>query len=346
MFHNELANLRLASRKSSTRQFIIRRALYWKTALAFALDVSMALESPLVITATRFHAPLMQTQVLLKLDNTATSLSTRFSGAALQRAHSIHFFAAIDRYNALWSSPERSFRRDCARFGYLRSYREQCLSGCYRVWAQATGRSWPILGKVLRDAIMSSLLRGSTYLGSCRRTAQCNENYIVHYRKRSRFSNVPEVIIRQLERAWTSSRCSSARARSIIGEYFTRMQFCPLSASVYVHSQMCTFICDPYCRNCKSRGTVNLFACRHDTSYDTRKKRETKLGLYGRSIVQKWGLFLTHWLPRDTSPRIGVAYVVTFPREIYFISCTNYIAKRANVSYRFAFHRKQCSFSL
>lgn len=71
------------------------------------------LESPLVITATRFHAPLMQTQVLLKLDNTATSLSTRFSGASLQRAHSIHFFAAIDRYNALWSSPERSFRRDC-----------------------------------------------------------------------------------------------------------------------------------------------------------------------------------------------------------------------------------------
>jgi len=89
----------------------------------------MALESPLVITATRFHAPLMQTPVLLKVDNTATSLSTGFSGASLQRAHSIHFFAArIDRYNALWSSPERSFRRDCGRFGwYLRSYREQWL---------------------------------------------------------------------------------------------------------------------------------------------------------------------------------------------------------------------------
>lgn len=173
---------------------------------------------PLSYHSDSFSCAAHANPVLLKLDNTATSLSTRFSGVSLQRAHSIHFFTAIDRYNALWSSPERSFRRDCGRFGwYLRSYREQCLSGCYRVWAQATGRSWPILGKVLRDAIMSSLLRESTYLGSCRRTAQCNENYIVHYRKRSRFSNVPEVIIRQLERTWTCSRCSSARARSIIG---------------------------------------------------------------------------------------------------------------------------------
>jgi len=61
MFHNELTNLRLASGKSSTR-FIVRRGLYWKTAIAFALNVFMALESPLVITATRFHAPLMQTR--------------------------------------------------------------------------------------------------------------------------------------------------------------------------------------------------------------------------------------------------------------------------------------------
>lgn len=225
---------------------------------------------PLSYHSDSFSCTAHANPVLLKLDNTATSLSTRFSSTSLQRAHSIHFFAAIDRYNALWSSPERSFRRDCGRFGwYLRSYREQCLSGCYRVWAQATGRSWPILGKVLRDAIMSSLLRESTYLESCRRTAQCNENYIVHYRKRSRFSNVPRVIIRQLERAWTSSRCSSARVRSIILSEvsYTRAISSIISERRYILK--CVYYIPIVFAIliaviAKSCSVVYLFACRHD----------------------------------------------------------------------------------
>lgn len=81
----------------------------------------------------------------------------------------------------------------------VRTRRKQCLSGCYRVWAQAARRSWPISREVLRDAIIPSPARARTT--DTRQTVRqrCNENYILHYRKRlgRPFSNVSRVIICQ-----------------------------------------------------------------------------------------------------------------------------------------------------
>lgn len=168
MFQNAPANVRLASGKWSHPVYYPTGSLLKNRDRVRSQRVR-GTRKPLSYHSDSFSCAAHANPVLLKLDNTATSLSTQFSGVSKSVLDSL-FRRHQSIYNALWSSPERSFRRDCGRFGwYLRSYREQCLSGCYRVWAQATGRSWPILGKVLRDAIMSSLLRESTYLGSCRR---------------------------------------------------------------------------------------------------------------------------------------------------------------------------------
>lgn len=169
-------------------RFIIwRKALYRKTAIARCWRVPDT-RKHLVITAIRFHAPLLLHANPVLLDNTATS---RFK----ERTRFIFPSSSIVRAHGRFP-PERSFRRACGRFGrYLRSCREQCLSGCYRVWAQATGRTWPISWMVLRDAIMSSPPRAHVSRILPAGAARSNENYIVHYRKRSRFPNVPQVII-------------------------------------------------------------------------------------------------------------------------------------------------------
>lgn len=112
----------------------------------------------------RFVWLLMETNVVpLKVDNIATSISGRFSGAArrvalvTERTRFTFPPRSIDITPRVVLSREIVPSRLWRRFGrYLRSRQEQCLSGCYRVWAQATGRSWPISEKVLRDAIMSS----------------------------------------------------------------------------------------------------------------------------------------------------------------------------------------------
>lgn len=131
MFHNEPANLRLTLGKSSAR-FISRRIFFIEKPLSLVLMCFWHSKALVSYHSNSFSCVVHANSVLLKLDNTA-SLSTRFS-ASKSAFDSLFRRRSIDITPWPWSSPERSFRRDCGRFGrYLRSYREQCLSGCYRV---------------------------------------------------------------------------------------------------------------------------------------------------------------------------------------------------------------------